>query len=146
MSSARQATPAMEPAAIAGAREVDGSRQESGNKSGNGCRIPIAPKPTDPRPTPCGLGQAQARSGPMCALTFTPHPERVLQPALAPPLLCSRAPKAELLAARRVRGAAEGAGGRGAGGCAGEAAGGPLGPALGGAANLGLNPMFAPAA
>jgi len=36
--------------------------------------------------------------GPLCALTFEPHPARLLAPALAPPLICSPGRKRELLA------------------------------------------------
>lgn len=36
------APPATDPVAAAGVREGDGSRLESGNESGNGCRIPQA--------------------------------------------------------------------------------------------------------
>ncbi|MBS2025747.1 MAG: bifunctional riboflavin kinase/FAD synthetase [Deltaproteobacteria bacterium] len=46
-------------------------------------------------------GAAQ-RGGPVCALTFEPHPARVLQPQMAPPLVCTHARKLELLAAQGV--------------------------------------------
>lgn len=45
---------------------------------------------------------AALRRGPVAALTFAPHPARVLQPALAPPLLCPPERKRELLAAQGV--------------------------------------------
>jgi riboflavin kinase / FMN adenylyltransferase len=41
---------------------------------------------------------ARARGGPSCALTFEPHPARLLAPDYAPPLICSPARKQELLA------------------------------------------------
>jgi riboflavin kinase/FMN adenylyltransferase len=50
------------------------------------------------------FAEARARAsqrglgGPVCALTFEPHPARVLAPLLAPPLICSLARKRELLA------------------------------------------------
>jgi len=37
--------------------------------------------------------------GPACALTFEPHPARLLAPAYAPPLICERPRKRELIAA-----------------------------------------------
>jgi riboflavin kinase/FMN adenylyltransferase len=37
------------------------------------------------------------KNGPLCALTFEPHPARLLAPALAPPLICSSQRKRELL-------------------------------------------------
>lgn len=39
-----------------------------------------------------------SRRGPLCALTFEPHPARLLNPAFAPHLICSPARKRELLA------------------------------------------------
>jgi riboflavin kinase/FMN adenylyltransferase len=41
---------------------------------------------------------AQRQGGPSCALTFEPHPARLLAPEYAPPLICTRARKRELLA------------------------------------------------
>ncbi|HWE24744.1 MAG TPA: riboflavin biosynthesis protein RibF [Myxococcales bacterium] len=41
---------------------------------------------------------AQRQGGPVCALTFEPHPARLLAPDYAPPLICSPARKRELLA------------------------------------------------
>jgi riboflavin kinase/FMN adenylyltransferase len=41
---------------------------------------------------------AQASAGPSCALTFEPHPARVLAPEYAPKLICSPERKRELLA------------------------------------------------
>jgi riboflavin kinase / FMN adenylyltransferase len=41
---------------------------------------------------------ARARGGPVCALTFEPHPARVLAPEYAPPLISSPSRKRELLA------------------------------------------------
>ena len=41
---------------------------------------------------------APGERGPLCALTFEPHPARLLAPALAPPLICSPLRKRELLA------------------------------------------------
>jgi riboflavin kinase / FMN adenylyltransferase len=48
-----------------------------------------------------GLARERARAlgGEAVALTFEPHPARVLAPALAPPLLCTPARKQELIAA-----------------------------------------------
>jgi len=43
-------------------------------------------------------GAAQRQGGPSCALTFEPHPARLLAPQYAPPLICTRARKRELLA------------------------------------------------
>lgn len=40
---------------------------------------------------------ATGRAGPLCALTFEPHPARVLAPGVAPPLICSPLRKLELL-------------------------------------------------
>jgi len=37
--------------------------------------------------------------GPVCALTFEPHPARLLAPEYAPPLICEQARKRELIAA-----------------------------------------------
>src|SRR5438128_12661321 len=42
---------------------------------------------------------ARAAGGPACALTFEPHPARLLAPAYAPPLICERPRKRELIAA-----------------------------------------------
>ena len=41
---------------------------------------------------------AQRQGGPTCALTFEPHPARMLAPDYAPPLICTPARKRELLA------------------------------------------------
>jgi len=41
---------------------------------------------------------AQRQGGPTCALTFEPHPARLLAPDYAPPLICTPARKRELLA------------------------------------------------
>jgi riboflavin kinase/FMN adenylyltransferase len=41
---------------------------------------------------------ARALDGPVCALTFEPHPARLLAPAYAPPLICEPPRKRELLA------------------------------------------------
>src|ERR1700682_1773270 len=41
---------------------------------------------------------AGALGGPACALTFEPHPARLLAPDYAPPLICERPRKRELLA------------------------------------------------
>lgn len=41
---------------------------------------------------------AHAHGGPVCALTFEPHPARVLAPQYAPPLICEPPRKRELLA------------------------------------------------
>ena len=46
--------------------------------------------------------RARALSGHVVVLTFTPHPAKVLAPALAPPLLCSEERKLDLLAALGV--------------------------------------------
>src|SRR5882762_1751513 len=40
--------------------------------------------------------------GPTCALTFEPHPARLLAPQYAPPLICEKPRKRELLAAAGV--------------------------------------------
>src|SRR5712671_2851687 len=40
--------------------------------------------------------------GPTCALTFEPHPARLLAPAYAPPLICEKPRKRELIAAAGV--------------------------------------------
>lgn len=45
---------------------------------------------------------ARNASGPVCALTFEPHPARVLAPAWAPPLIAALPRKRELLAAAGV--------------------------------------------
>jgi riboflavin kinase/FMN adenylyltransferase len=42
---------------------------------------------------------AASLGGPVCALTFEPHPARVLAPAYAPPLICEVSRKRELIAA-----------------------------------------------
>ena len=42
---------------------------------------------------------ALVHGGPVCALTFEPHPARVLAPQYAPPLICELPRKRELLAA-----------------------------------------------
>src|SRR5260370_2130480 len=42
---------------------------------------------------------AASLGGPVCALTFEPHPARVLAPAYAPPLICELSRKRELIAA-----------------------------------------------
>jgi riboflavin kinase / FMN adenylyltransferase len=47
-------------------------------------------------------GLAAARKGPCCALTFEPHPARVLAPQFAPALICSPLRKRELLAAQGI--------------------------------------------
>src|SRR5215470_17801207 len=41
--------------------------------------------------------------GPVCALTFEPHPARVLAPQYAPPLICELPRKRELLAGQGVQ-------------------------------------------
>jgi riboflavin kinase/FMN adenylyltransferase len=41
--------------------------------------------------------------GPVCALTFEPHPARLLAPQYAPPLICEKPRKRELLAACGVQ-------------------------------------------
>jgi riboflavin kinase/FMN adenylyltransferase len=41
---------------------------------------------------------SQRQGGPSCALTFEPHPARLLAPDYAPPLICTPARKRELLA------------------------------------------------
>ena len=41
---------------------------------------------------------ARRQGGPSCALTFEPHPARLLAPDYAPPLICTPARKRELLA------------------------------------------------
>jgi riboflavin kinase/FMN adenylyltransferase len=41
---------------------------------------------------------SQRLGGPVCALTFEPHPARLLAPEYAPPLICTPARKRELLA------------------------------------------------
>src|SRR5919201_1843648 len=41
---------------------------------------------------------AQRLGGPTCALTFEPHPARLLAPEYAPPLICERPRKRELIA------------------------------------------------
>jgi riboflavin kinase/FMN adenylyltransferase len=46
---------------------------------------------------------ARARQGPVCALTFEPHPARLLAPKYAPPLICERPRKRELLEACGVQ-------------------------------------------
>jgi riboflavin kinase / FMN adenylyltransferase len=45
---------------------------------------------------------ARSSSGPVCALTFEPHPARVLAPEYAPPLISSPSRKRELLAGAGV--------------------------------------------
>src|SRR2546428_11808741 len=45
------------------------------------------------------LFDAARRRPPACALTFEPHPARLLAPAYAPPLICERPRKRELIAA-----------------------------------------------
>jgi riboflavin kinase/FMN adenylyltransferase len=45
---------------------------------------------------------ASARKGPCCALTFEPHPARLLAPQFAPALICSPLRKRELLAAQGI--------------------------------------------
>jgi riboflavin kinase/FMN adenylyltransferase len=45
---------------------------------------------------------AQTAGGPLAALTFEPHPARVLAPQYAPPLICEHPRKLELLAAQGV--------------------------------------------
>ncbi|HYZ90015.1 MAG TPA: bifunctional riboflavin kinase/FAD synthetase, partial [Myxococcales bacterium] len=45
---------------------------------------------------------AQHLGGPTCALTFEPHPARLLAPEYAPPLICTPERKRELLAAAGV--------------------------------------------
>src|SRR5713226_9549118 len=42
---------------------------------------------------------ARSRQGPVCALTFEPHPARLLAPQYAPPLICELPRKRELLEA-----------------------------------------------
>jgi riboflavin kinase / FMN adenylyltransferase len=42
---------------------------------------------------------AQDAAGPVCALTFDPHPARLLAPEYAPPLICEPPRKRELIAA-----------------------------------------------
>ena len=46
---------------------------------------------------------ARASGGPCCALTFEPHPARLLAPAYAPELICGRLRKLELLAEAGVQ-------------------------------------------
>ena len=41
-------------------------------------------------------------TGPVCALTFEPHPARLLAPQYAPPLICEQSRKRELIAASGV--------------------------------------------
>src|SRR5919108_5947323 len=48
------------------------------------------------------LAAAQRQGGPSRALTFEPHPARLLAPDYAPPLICTRARKRELIAQARV--------------------------------------------
>ena len=45
---------------------------------------------------------ASSLAGPVCVLTFEPHPARVLAPDFAPPRICTPARKLELLEAERV--------------------------------------------
>jgi riboflavin kinase/FMN adenylyltransferase len=45
---------------------------------------------------------ARPMGGPTCALTFEPHPARLLAPQYAPPLICEKPRKRELLAASGV--------------------------------------------
>ena len=45
---------------------------------------------------------AAARGGPACALTFEPHPVKLLAPQVAPPLICSPLRKRELVAGQGV--------------------------------------------
>src|SRR6202171_4095596 len=44
----------------------------------------------------------QDTQGPVCALTFEPHPARLLAPDYAPPLICEKPRKRELIAASGV--------------------------------------------
>jgi riboflavin kinase/FMN adenylyltransferase len=48
------------------------------------------------------LFEAARRRSPACALTFEPHPARLLAPQYAPPLICEKPRKRELLAAAGV--------------------------------------------
>src|SRR6266849_3211347 len=48
------------------------------------------------------LFDAARRRPPACALTFEPHPARLLAPQYAPPLICEKPRKRELLAAAGV--------------------------------------------
>jgi riboflavin kinase/FMN adenylyltransferase len=48
------------------------------------------------------LFEAARRRPPACALTFEPHPARLLAPQYAPPLICEKPRKRELLAAAGV--------------------------------------------
>ena len=48
------------------------------------------------------LRSSAARGGPACALTFEPHPVKLLAPQVAPPLICSPLRKRELIAEQGI--------------------------------------------